>query len=970
MAESNGSEASLMFGDVNTRFQAVDVANINVLIDTIKIILKRKTTPKHQEDNPNRSSEITTNTEKLPMWASFIQSGVTFLSSVNDHMKKYFKTVDPFRSRGQVLCVISDILEAVGKIHWVLAGLSVIGHLLTKIAEMSDNRDECLHLLQYMVDLADHIIKLSGLVPQEREKLKNALVIIVKGSMLCAKQLYSNTLFRFVKSSLDMKNLSSLRAEINVLYPDLQLTAVIAMMQQQPERLPVGKTDYPPNAVGIEERERKVEELLHMDPRDESFRAVVIYGIGGIGKTFLAKAVHSKLNLNGYNYCRVLMDIDPQKNDIKKKQEQILKDAFPSYNCGRAIDLRDQEEGREHLRRAFQESNKPVFLFIDNVLGAEDLIELLPQDLERFGKHIRLLLTTRNLNNTNMFKKRFRHGYLVKPLPNSDAKKILCNETENLIHIKDDVDRILEICNGVPLVLKIVGAHLENQEYKVKNCSQLLNALEKGDEIREQNLSECMVDFVYKKFENFTQEAFLDICCFFNGMYRTLVESAVGSQALKALEDAALITTKLEKEYYAPMQENEEIVVVHDVIIAKGQNMAKSTRLRDIKSFETAVEEKRLENIKGIELWCDKDPSSYILKRQHLNSMSKSLRVLKLGPNISVSHESKMGFPELRYVYLDHNIPFVPFNSKALTKLVVYVGPLLKRGLSIYMLPENLRQISTFQSDEKCRNWDESKPMQVAPKSSLQELSLTSFSMKTLPKGLQAFSALKTLTLDDWYEMEELPEVICGLHWLSTLSLVKCSLKHLPQSFGNLTSLTHLSLEACDRLEELPSSLQKLKALRFLNLKRCTSLKKLPSNFGELRALQGLNMKKCVRLDEIPGFKKLTALRYLNIQDCPALRRDFSSAHKDLQIEEKGSEEEEELPNRSRIRCHGMPSHGIPILIHELLLQGAPKLDMHNNKIQSNNRGKWSLVVGSVIMLSLSRYLYYQMLLIDSYLDT
>lgn len=116
-----------------------------------------------------------------------------------DFICRFFSSglqVDPFRSRGQVLCVISDILEAVGKIHWVLAGLSVIGHLLTKIAEMSDNRDECLHLLQYMVDLADHIIKLSGLVPQEREKLKNALVIIVKGSMLCAKQLYSNTLFR------------------------------------------------------------------------------------------------------------------------------------------------------------------------------------------------------------------------------------------------------------------------------------------------------------------------------------------------------------------------------------------------------------------------------------------------------------------------------------------------------------------------------------------------------------------------------------------------------------------------------------------------------------------------------------------------------------------------------------------------------------------------------------------------------
>ncbi|GLJ20055.1 hypothetical protein SUGI_0363710 [Cryptomeria japonica] len=622
-----------------------------------------------------------------------------------------------------------------------------------------------------------------------------------------------------------------------------------------------------------------------MDPKDESFRALVIYGIGGIGTTHLAKAVCSKLNLKGYNHTRVLLDIDPHKNDIRKMQQQILMDAFPNYNSGTPIDLRDTEEGRSCLKRAFLETYKPVFVFIDNALRAEDLRELLPQDMERLGKHIRLLLTARNLKATNMFKKRFRRGYLVEPLPNSDAIKILCSETENLIHIKDDID------------------------------------------------SERMVDFVFGELENFTQEAFLDICCFFNGMYRTLVESAVGSEALKALEDAALITTKLETEYYAPMQENEKIVLVHDVIKLKGQNMAQSTRIRDIKSLVTAVEEKRLENIRGIELWCDKDHSSYVLKRQHLNLMSKSLRVLKLGPNISVRNESRMAFPELRYVYLDQNIPFVPFNLKTLTKLAVYVGPLLKRGLSVYMLPENLRQISAFQSDGRCRNWDQSRPMQVAPNSSLQELTLTSFSMKTLPKGLQAFNALKTLMLDDWHELEELPE-----------------------SFGELTSLTHLSLEACDRLEELPSSLEKLKALRFLNLKRCTSLKKLPSSFGELRALQGLNMKKCVCLEEIPGFKNLTCLRYLNIQDCPELRRDFSNAHKELQIEEKGSEEEEELPHRSRIRFIG-----IQILLHEMLLHGASSLDIPNNtisrlKILSNNKGKWSVVVGSVIFISFSSY--------------
>ncbi|GLJ19453.1 hypothetical protein SUGI_0351070 [Cryptomeria japonica] len=821
--------------DVKTRFEAVNNANIDDLIYTIRTLLKR-----------------------------------------NDA-----EMVDLSNSGGGVLSVISGILQEVGKIHWTVAGLSMIGHLLTKMHQMSDNRDQCLKLLQYMLDLAEHINNLGRLLPEGDENIEKALVIIVKGSMLCAKQLQAKKLLRFLKSSLDSKNLSSLRSEISDLYPKLQLTSAIATLQQLPESL--RQPDYPAHEglttfytfflqillfiiVGIEERERQVEDMLRMDPKDVSFRAVVIYGFGGIGKTYLATAVYSNLILTGYNYTRVVMSMDHQKNDIKEMQQQILNDVFPNYMSVREKkNLRNTEDGKEFLQRPFKEANRPVFLLIENALQADDLKALLPEDMENFGKHIRLLVTTRNLNATNMFKRKFRHGYRAEPLPNSDAKKILCSETENLIHIKDDVDRILEICNGVPLVLNIVGVHLENQGYRADKCSQILNALEEGKVIKEKNLSACMVDFVFDGFEDFTQEAFLDICCFFNGINRIRVESAVGSLALKALQDAALITIKLVPEYYAPMQENEEIVVVHDVIQAQGKNMAGSTRIRDIKSFETAVAK-------------------------------------KLGQNIRVRARSKVAFPELRYVYLNRNIRFVPFKLKALPKLAVYLGPLVKAGVSIYKLPESLLHISTFQSNGNCRNWEESKPKHVATNSSLQELKLSSFSMKMLPEGLEGFKALRTLRLDDWHEMEEVPEIMCGLHWLTTLSLVKCGLKVLPLSFGDLLSLRHLALEGCDRLEELPSTLGKLKALRYLNLKGCTSLKKLPSTFGELRALQGLNLRKCSSLEVVPGYERLVGLKYLNVQHCGKLRGDFTNTHKDLQLKDTESEDEgeEELLNKIR----------------------------------------------------------------------
>lgn len=83
----------------------------------------------------------------------------------------------------------------------------MIGYFLIEMGQMLDKRDECLQLLQYMVDLAAHMKKLRRIVPQEKDKLKNAIVITVKGSMLYAKQLYSKNIFRFMKCSIDSQNL-------------------------------------------------------------------------------------------------------------------------------------------------------------------------------------------------------------------------------------------------------------------------------------------------------------------------------------------------------------------------------------------------------------------------------------------------------------------------------------------------------------------------------------------------------------------------------------------------------------------------------------------------------------------------------------------------------------------------------------------------------------------------------------------
>ncbi|KAH9307781.1 hypothetical protein KI387_035692 [Taxus chinensis] len=486
--------------------------------------------------------------------------------------------------------VIGNILNQVGNIHWVVGGLSIIAYLLKKVQKMSDNRSHCLQLLKYMINLSSHIKRLNHEIREEEEKLQKSLHIIVEASIICAAQLQSRKIFSFMKTSLNTETLRCIQSRINQLYPDLILTTITAIKHQQPVVLPIRKPAYPDYAVGIDEGAQEIIELLNLATTEESSRAVVIYGLGGIGKSTLVAAVLAILSLEDFSYARVGLHEDPLRNDLKTIQEVILKDGFPNYEGGAQIVLRDCEEGRDRIMQAFKcEGNKPLFLFIDNLLRAEDLKELLPADFNGLPRRSRILVTTRNMRETDMFEGSGlqRYHYLVKTLSTYPALKILSKDSSNLQNSKEEeVNRILNICGGIPLVLNVVVSHLAKMGYDTEQCTQIIEALENGEEIKEENLSTRLMNYVYDRLETSTQEAFLDICCFYNNWNRRHVECIVGAEQVKLLQEAALVTTSL------PLTNNskdEEKLIVHNIIQANGIHMFKSTRIMDVQSLIKAV---------------------------------------------------------------------------------------------------------------------------------------------------------------------------------------------------------------------------------------------------------------------------------------------------------------------------------------------------------------------------------------------
>ncbi|GLJ41381.1 hypothetical protein SUGI_0856630 [Cryptomeria japonica] len=324
---------------------------IDLIDDQLQALLKRSST----------SSEPYSSTlkgRKNSVWSSLIQSGSTFFEFLNKNIQ--------LEKGGEVRRQDRErLLDDVGKVHWVVGGLSIIAFLLEEISQISENQSECIELLSQMVKLTGHIKLLNYDKLEEENILREAIIMIIEGCMMCASQLKSRKLFSFLKDSVDSISLIALQSRQNQFRYGLKLEQFVVSSPQTPI--------YPGYAVGIQKQKEQIIKLLDMGKEKKSSLAVVIHGLGGKGKTTLATAVVAGIDLTDYNYSGVEIQENRSRNNIKCMQEQILKDAFPAYIYDTNATLNNSAEGRDHLTSTFQaRGNKPVFLFIDNALRTED----------------------------------------------------------------------------------------------------------------------------------------------------------------------------------------------------------------------------------------------------------------------------------------------------------------------------------------------------------------------------------------------------------------------------------------------------------------------------------------------------------------------------------------------------------------------------------------------------------------------
>ncbi|CAD6252792.1 unnamed protein product [Miscanthus lutarioriparius] len=207
--------------------------------------------------------------------------------------------------------------------------------------------------------------------------------------------------------------------------------------------------------IGVDKSRDELISMLNLSQPDDdapdkkTIKKVSIVGVGGLGKTTLAKAVYDKLK-SQYD-CGAFVSVG-RDHDLVKVFKDILFDLDKNryeniHNTGRGVDLLIREV-REFLE------NKRYFIVIDDVweVGTWEAIELALVENNHGSK---VITTTRNVE----VAKASGEVYKLKQLSNDDSMKLFYTRLSRadrkfLDNHPDDIsEKILKKCAGIPLAI-------------------------------------------------------------------------------------------------------------------------------------------------------------------------------------------------------------------------------------------------------------------------------------------------------------------------------------------------------------------------------------------------------------------------------------------------------------------------------------------------------------------------------------
>ncbi|CAN6191952.1 unnamed protein product [Urochloa humidicola] len=220
--------------------------------------------------------------------------------------------------------------------------------------------------------------------------------------------------------------------------------------------------------IGIDESRGLVISMLSYQrenglPDDKRMKNVSIVGVGGLGKTTLAKAVYEKLK--GDFECGAFVPVG-RNPDLKRVFKDILLDLDWKKYKDLNMTVLDERRLIDEIRRFLKE--KRYFIVIDDIWDLQSW-GIIKWALAESNRGSRIITTTRNLE----VAKEAGKVYELPPLSDDHSKmlfytRIFGGEGKCLGAQSDEVsDKILKKCGGIPLAIITMASLLVGKPREV-----------------------------------------------------------------------------------------------------------------------------------------------------------------------------------------------------------------------------------------------------------------------------------------------------------------------------------------------------------------------------------------------------------------------------------------------------------------------------------------------------------------------